>query len=169
MLTTLNFRVATGRQIEAAIQARAATFLKDFGHIGDDGNDGIGQQLVAIDQTGAVVAGFRLLGPEARPFPFESVLDLSDSVAHGARPALLGRLFVRHDFRVIDRSTYLLAGLFDLAREFAVTNEISEFYISAFHHLKRLYARAGFCDLGIAIEDRHWRTLHLMRMPVIRN
>lgn len=166
MLEDVRFCVADGPLVRSAVRARAETFLRDFGQAGDDGKDEIGHHLVSLSREGEVVAGCRLLGPESRPFPFETVLDLSALVDRGSRPALLGRLFVRHDYRTADKSTYLLLGLLRLARQFASDNHITDFYIGAFGHLIRLYERAGFQLLNAAVDDEHWRTLHLMHMRV---
>ena len=152
--------------LDAALEARAEIFLRDFGQVGDDGKDASGHHLVAVTGVGDVVAGFRLLGPESRPFAFERAFDLSPMVQKGSRPALVGRLFVRHDFRAVARSAPLLQGLLRLAVSFASANDITDFYISAFSHLIRFYEHAGFHSLGIAIHDQHWRTLHLMHMDI---
>lgn len=164
--TDIHFRVASGSDTDAAVEARAEIFLRDFGQIGDDGKDAAGHHLVAVTGAGDVVAGFRLLGPELRPFPFEHAFDLSPMVQKGGRPALLGRLFVRHDFRAVAQSAPLLQGLLRLAINFARANDITDFYISAFNNLIRFYSHAGFRSLGIAVHDQHWRTLHLMHMNI---
>lgn len=162
----VEFRIATDRDREAMLQARAAIYLGDFGHNADDGGDIGSHHLVAVDAANRVVAGFRLLGPEHRPFDFESAFDLSMAVCAGRRPALLGRLFVRPDFRSAAKSAHLLQGLLDLGSQFAQEHNLTDFYIYTFDHLIRFYRRAGFESLGVSLYHEHWRTLYLMRKTI---
>ncbi|MBX3026195.1 GNAT family N-acetyltransferase [bacterium] len=162
----ISYQIISGVHAGAAVRVREEVFLKDFGQIGDDGKDSVGYHLLALNECGEIIAGFRLLGPEVRPFAFEKAYDLSAVVRAGAQPALLGRLFVRQDFRGATTSMQLLIGLLELGRSFAAGHSITDFYISAFGHLVRLYERAGFSNLGVEVTDDHWQTLHLMHMRV---
>lgn len=162
----LQFRVATQADLPAVLAARASIYLGELGKHADDGCDLAANQLIALTNSGQIVAGVRLLGPELRPFDFEATLDLAASVSAGARPALMGRLFVRPDFRSAAKSSRVLYGLLGLALRVARERGITDIYIYSFSHLLRFYRRAGFESLGITIYHKHWRTLYLMRLAV---
>jgi predicted GNAT family N-acyltransferase len=162
----IKFKVANGRETQAALQVRAQVYVANFGHHADDDLDAPGYHLIGLDGAGDVVGGFRLLGPELRPFDFERVLGSDAVIQDGRRPAMLGRLFVRRDFRGATRSTHLLLGLLNFGIQFAAAHHITDFYMYTFSHLLRFYSHAGFRSLGVTMYHQHWRTLYLMQMDV---
>lgn len=162
--STISFRLVNTSELHLVLQARTRTYLADLGRDVDDGNDPLGHHVIAIRATGEVLGGVRLLGPELRPFDFESTLDLSPAVRLGERPALLGRLFLSPEFRPVARSTPLLVGLLREVLSLGSRLRLTHLYIYSFEHLLTFYRRAGFESLGITIYHERWRTLHLMRL-----
>lgn len=165
---TLTFQVANRHNLEAAIELRRKVYHQDLGRIPDDEDDETGHHLIALVGESEVVAGFRLLGSDLRPFDFEHVLDLSPLVRDGRTPAMIGRLFVREDWRSARRSPYLLSGFLEFAVEFARVHAITDYYLYTFANLIQFYRRAHFSSLGMTIYHKHWRTLHLMHMDVVK-
>lgn len=165
---TISFRVATQSDLDAALALRRKVYHQELGRIPDDEQDATGHHLIALDDGSEVVAGLRLLGAGLRPFDFEHVLDLSSLVGVGRNPAMIGRLFIREDWRSARRSPYLLAGLLDLAIRFATAHSITDYYLYTFAHLLHFYRRAHFSSLGLTIYHPHWRLLYLMHMDTVR-
>jgi len=135
---------------EAAVDERPAAralfhevYTHDIGHVPEDGLDDLAHHLIAKSTSGEVVASFRLLGPQLRPFDIERFCDLTHHIARDAKPALLGRLSIRHDMRSVQQSTLLQVGMLKLAVLFAQQHSLSDLFLYAMPHLITFY-RGGF-------------------------
>lgn len=164
----LDFRymVATDTQRPGLISLRAQIFSRDVGQVPDDGLDDTACHLIALDATGEIVAGFRVLGPEFRPFEFEDSLSLDSLAADGGVPAMIGRLWVRPDYRVIMKSIRLHRGLLGFALETGIRLGFSDYFLITYPRLLSFYRAASFVDTGITHLHPSWGRVHIMRRVI---
>lgn len=160
----LKFCRLRGRDGRVAVELRREIYAADLVPDPGDGLDDSATHVAAFDASGSVVASFRILGPELRPFDFEHIRPLDRLVAAGRRPAMIGRLCVRRDYRNIKRSTRIHAGLLAEALEFAHAEHISDYFLYTFEHLRQFYAKGGFSESNIVLDHPHWGRLYLMSM-----
>lgn len=90
-----------------------------------------------------LIASFRILGPEHRPFDFEqqSALPFLET---GRRVALIGRLCVRPDFRTTGRQAALPVEMLRVARAHCEHEGYTDLVMYTFPKLCRFYERALF-------------------------
>lgn len=163
----LLFKIASDAERRAAVRLRATIYAKELGHVPEDAFDDTAVHIVACSPSGAVVAAFRLLLPEVRPFEFESSLDLAPMVKAGRRPAFLGRLCVSPDQRTIRRSLFIHSGLMAAALDIAEHKQLSDFYLYTFSHLIHFYQKAGFRLTGAIFQHTGYgQCMHIMHLEV---
>jgi len=165
-LSPLEFRRLRGGEGRVAVDLRREIYSADLVPDPDDGLDDAAIHVAAFEPSGSVVASFRILGPELRPFDFEHLRPLDSLVASGRRPAMIGRLCVRRDYRNIKHSTRVLAGLLAEILEYGRTEAISDYFLYTFAHLRKFYTKGGFSDSNLVIDHKHWGRLYLMSMSV---
>jgi predicted GNAT family N-acyltransferase len=163
MAEDFDFRLAGPELLAEVLRFRESVYAQDLGHIPRDGNEAVASHFVAQLPSGGVVACFRLLGPEARPFDFESSVDLDRLLGPGARPALVGRLCVHPSYRNASRSIRIHDGLLRLVLRYAADQEISDLLLYTYDNLRRFYRAARFVDTQLLLNHSDWGTIHLMR------
>lgn len=147
LLSTFTFKEATHHERTEAIALFRQVYRRDIGHVPEDAFDPVAHHLIAKTAADEVVASFRLLGPQQRPFDIERFCDLSPHLSPEATPALLGRLSVRHDMRSMHHAVVLQLGMLKLAILFAQTRAISDLFLYAMPHLITFYRGAFFRPL----------------------
>lgn len=147
LLSTFTFKEATQDERAQAIALFREVYSRDIGHVPEDAFDPVAHHLIAKTPAGEVVASFRLLGPNQRPFDIERFCDLSPHLSPEAVPALLGRLSVRHDMRSIHQAVVIQLGMLKLAILFAKNHAITDLFLYAMPHLITFYRGAFFKPL----------------------
>jgi predicted GNAT family N-acyltransferase len=164
--TKLTYRIAERGEREKLLERRNTIFKADLGFVPDDGLDPFAHHLIAATSEGEIVAAFRLLGPDLRPFDFEEIYSLDNLVTGGRRPAMLGRLWVAPDYRVVRRSVAIHSGLLRLALRAAVELSITDYFLCTFTRLVNFYRAASFRDTGFIHRHPGWGPLHVMHLGV---
>lgn len=167
MFDNLVFKVATEQERRSALSLREAVYREDLGEVGFDRLDEIAHHLIACDADGDVVAAFRLVGPEQRPFDFERLLDLQTVLPPGRTPGMVARLCIRKDYRTVRRSMFVQMGMLKLSYDFSVKHGISDLFMYTFTHLLKFYRGIFFEPLGISFEHPLWGLVHLMHQDVL--
>lgn len=166
MFEGLTFKVAEAEERVAALELCRQVYQADLGHVPVDGRDESAYHLVAIDSAGEIVAGFRVVGPETRPFDFEKSLDLDSILGPDRLPALIGRLTIRREHRGVRKAAFLQIGLLKLAHTFAVRRGITDFFLYTYPNLINFYRGSFFDLLDVTFDHPDWGAVHLMRMNV---
>lgn len=164
VLVGYRFQVARGAERERALAFQSEIYARELPHVPGDEAGAI--LLVATDADGAIVASFRLLPPEVRPFDFESLVDVSDLLAPSTRAALVGRLCVRPDHREIRRGMFLHTSLLKLTQLYLVAHGITDLFLYTFDHLLSFYRVAFFRNLERPFVHPEWGRIHLMHLDV---
>lgn len=162
----LRFSVAFGPQRLDARRLQALVYSEDLGHIPDDGLDAVAAFIVALSPFEEVVASFRLAGPELRPFDFERHLSLDRLAGPTCRPALVGRLCLRREYRSAANSIPIQDGLLRFAIATAEASSITDLFLYTYEHLVSFYRGALFEDTGVLFRHGDWGLVRLMRLKV---
>lgn len=166
MSDALTFQLANLQQRRLALALRSQVYAEDLGRVVNDHLDERSYHLVACAQHD-VVAAVRVIGPEHRPFDCETILsEKGAGLSLGPRPALIGRLCVRRDFRAARSSAALHLGLLRLTVEFGLQQGFSEYILYTFPGLTRFYQGASFELTGIDFPHPDWGRLHVMRLDL---
>jgi predicted GNAT family N-acyltransferase len=160
------YRVAAPAELPCILRLREDVYRADLGANPEDGYDQGATHMAAYGDRGEVVAVFRILSDAQRPFEFERLYPLDALIESGRRPGMIGKLCVRSSHRKISRSTAILAGLLRLAYDYALAVGITDYFIYALEPLVTFYGRAGFVEVGVAIEHPDWGPLRLMRLAI---
>lgn len=166
MFDDLVFKLANEDERARAFALREQTFLEELGQVGYDPLDEVAHHLVACRPGGEVVATFRILGPEHRPFDFEKLLDMERVLTAGRTPGMVARLCIRKDYRTVRRSTFMQMGILKLSHDFAISRGITDLFMYTFPHLLKFYRGIFFDSLGVSFEHPVWGTVHLMHQDV---
>lgn len=166
MQETFTFLVAQDEPLRsAAIDLRRSIYAGEVGVLRDDGFDPVAIHFVALDAGGTVAATFRLIPPEHRPFDFEEFVDLRALLSPNARPALVGRLCIRLEYRSIGESVPIHVGMSRLIATHLVESRITDLFMYTYAPLVRYYRGLRFRDTGITFAHETWGNVHLMHMP----
>jgi hypothetical protein len=163
----LAFRVAAGEERTRALELQHQVYAEDLGHVPEDSFDARAHFLVACADNGGVVAVFRLVGPEQRPFDLEAFVNVKEILAPGRIPALVGRLCIRRDHRNISKHMFLQIGLFKLAYAFAEKRGITDLLLYTYPKLIAFYRGALFNLVNRTFEHPDWGTVHLMHLDLL--
>ena len=161
------FKLSEPEEIDEVLRFRSQVYNLDLGKNPDDGFDGGACHLIVLNHIRAVVAAYRIVWPQSRPFEFEEALPLDRLVARGRSPAMIGRLCISPDYRTVKHSAVILPGLLRLASRVAASAKITDYYMCALPRLVKFYQRASFRELGVTIEHPDWGDLSIMRMKII--
>lgn len=143
-------------------------YSEDVGHVPDlDEFDQGAHYLVALAPTRQVIAAFRIVGPEQRPFDLDRLVDLSAISPPGRSPGLIGRLCVQRDFRMAARSILLPMGMLKLAHLFCKKHGITDLFLYAYPNLINFYRGAGFRLLDFTVDHPFWARVHVMHLDLI--
>lgn len=168
MFDGLTFKVANPLERSWALQLEREVYEGDVGHAPHDKHDDRADYLIAHDANGKIIASFRVVGPEQRPFDLETFVNLSPLIASDRSVALVGRLCIRHSHRDVSRRAFLPAGIMKLAFTFARKRSITDFVMYTFPHLLNFYRCAFFHTLNLTFEHPGYRrTMHVMHLDLI--
>lgn len=168
MFEGLTFKVAAPDERVAAYRLREEVYLQDLGHIPMDRFDADAFHLIAYATNQDVVAVLRIVGPHQRPFDFEEHVNLNDLIGPNRNPALIGRLAVRRDFRIVSRSTFVHVGLLKLSVALSVSHGITDFFLYTYPNLIDFYRSALFELTSVTFPHSDWGQVHLMHADLSR-
>lgn len=122
--------------------------------------------FAAINESDRVVASFRILGPEYRPFDFERIQpDSTRVLPHNI--GIIGRFCVHKDYRVATSSVMIHQGFLRLALDFATENRLTHLVMYTFPPLIGLYRRARFSEVSSAFYHPGYRQpMTIMLRPI---
>jgi predicted GNAT family N-acyltransferase len=166
-LGDLVFRVAAPAERGRVLDLRRSVYGSDLGHDGLDDLDEAASHLIAVTSGQEIVAAFRLVGSEQRPFELESFVDLS-FLSPERSPAVLDRLCIRKDYRKVSRRQFVPIGMLKLALGFARRRSITDFVILALPHLQALYRTALFQPFAVTFTHPTWGEVHPMHLDLIK-
>lgn len=169
LIHQFSFQIAGSSDVEEVLRFQDATYLADLGHVPSRSAGPHAKYFVAHDRSGKLVAAFRLLRPESRPFDFEHCLDLAALLGDKARPALVGRLCTDPQVRGVRRSIPIHAGLLRLALSYARADNVSDLLLYTYENLVTFYRAARFADTGMIFTHPEWGPVRLMRLPLASN
>lgn len=168
MFDGLTFKVADPRERAQAFELQREVYGVDVGHIPHDDFDERAYYLIAQDRKQEVVAAFRVVGPEQRPFDLERFVDLSPLIAADRSVALVGRLCIRHSYREVSRKLILPVAMMKLAFVFARKHSFTDFVMYTFPHLLNFYRRAFFRTIDLTFEHPGYCCrMHVMHLDLI--
>lgn len=162
------FSIAPKEYLAEIAELRRQLYTKDLGVWFDDGLDEQGVHFLALDEDGRPAAAFRLLGPQNRPFDFESAIDLSTILSEEARPALVGRVFVAPGHRSLKASIKIHGGMTEILRAYVTEQQITDLFLCAHDHRAPYYRGLRFAHTGKSFHHPGWGHLWLMHMPAAR-
>ncbi len=164
----LIFKVASGEDKLRACELQHAVYSVDLGHVPNDAfEEGALYLIACAETTNEVVATFRLVGPDQRPFDLERVVDLDALIGANRMPALVGRLCVRPDYRRIRRGTFLQIGMLKLAYSFALKNGITDLVMYTYPRLRNFYRTALFRPLDCNFVHPDWGMVEVMHLDLL--
>lgn len=156
MLTGLSIVRATGNLREQAIAQESSVYSADHGCIPIP--EPSAHYFAAITESGSLIASYRILGPEARPFEFEDACPLR-FISDQRRVALIGRLCVHPEFRAISTQAALHPMLMRIAYRFSRESGYTDLVQFCFPKLKTFYKRAFFEPTGQSFFHRDYGQL----------
>jgi len=162
MSTPLRIERASAADRRRAHELEAEVFGRDHEYV--QPVEPGGTYFVAKDPAGAVVASFRILGPDCRPFEAEQWVDL-DFLGAERRVALIGRLVVRPDHRAAGR---LPVDLMRAAYAHCCDQGYTDLLMHTFRELGPFYERALFrlCDVRFH-HPGFGRELEILRLDLV--
>jgi predicted GNAT family N-acyltransferase len=166
-LDGLTFKVATPVERLRAAELQRQVYAEDVGHVPSDSFDARAHHLVVINEAEEVVAAFRIVGPEQRPFDIEQHLDLATILSGHRRPGLIGRLCIRRDYRSVSRHMMLPFGVLKLAYGFSRQRGITDLLLYTYPNLVTFYRGAFFRLIEPPIEHPAWGRVHVMHLDLV--
>jgi hypothetical protein len=166
-LKGLTFKLADATERILAQELQERVYRQDIGHVPRDAFDDAAHFFLVLNEGGEAVAAFRLIGPEQRPFDLDRLMDLNAIVPPGRRPAIVGRLCIRHDFRTVSRTMMLPLGMLKLACLYSTKHDISDLLLYTYPHLLRFYRGAFFRALDLTVEHPDWGRVHVMHLDLV--
>ncbi|MCK6553850.1 GNAT family N-acetyltransferase [Candidatus Binatia bacterium] len=167
LLHGLSFSVAGATETSEVLALRRTVYTAALNNEGVDSFDTTADHLMARGPDGTIVAAFRLLGPEQRPFPIEGFVDI-DKLLLGARtPAYLDRFVIREDQRTISSRQFIPLGMLKLAILRARQRAITDFLILSLPHLRSLYRSAFFRPFAEAFKHPVWGEVYPMHLDIL--
>lgn len=169
MFEGLTFKVAEGLERCRALELRAEIYEQELGHHGIDDFDERAHQLIALDASGEMVAAFRILSPDQRPFEIEQFVNLQGFIATGRSPAQIGGLWIRRGDRRMRGRALLPLGMLKLAYAFARRHEITDLVMRThIAQLREFYRRALFRSLDhLGFQHPLWGEVYVMHLDLV--
>lgn len=164
MRSPFRIETATGDARARALALEAAVYAADHGHV-PPVEAGAVYFTAATDEDG-IVASFRILGPQFRPFEFEAAVDLS-FLGADRRAGLIGRLCVRQDFRSTARQATLPVEMLRAAYAYSRTTELTDLLMFTFPHLFTFYERAQFRRCGAFFHAGYATDMGVLHLDLI--
>jgi hypothetical protein len=164
----ITFKVAEGPERDKALRLVEQVYAEDIGHVPEDDFTQYAWYLIAETSSADVLAAFRIVGPECRPFDFEEYVDVSDIISRDRSAALIGRLCIHPDHRTVRSKFFLPVGLLKLAYKFARGRNITDFLMYTFPHLIPFYRGAFFRLLDPTFfHPGYKQQMHLMHLDLV--
>lgn len=155
---------ATARVRREALRLERDVYYEEYGTVPQP--EPGATYFAAINEHDEVVASFRILGPEYRPFDFERIQpDSTRVLPHNI--GIIGRFCVRKDYRFASSSVTIHQGFLRLALDFASENRLSHLVMYTFSPLIGLYRRAQFSEVSSAFYHPGYRQrMTIMLRPI---
>lgn len=170
-LAGFRFTRAEGAERAHALELRRQVYAVDWPGVTEDAVvdelDGRALHFIAKDTAGTVVAAFRMIPPDRRPFDIEHFVALEDFLPPGRVPAEVGRLCVRHENRSIRSDAFVHLGLLKLSYDYARALGVTDLLLKAAPRLRTLYGAAGFEPVGLVLRHPSYGEEHVMRMDLV--
>ena len=168
MFDGLTFKVADPIERAQAFELQREVYGGDVGHVPHDDFDERAHYLIAHDRKPEVVAAFRVVGPDQRPFDLERFVDLSPLIASDRSVALVGRLCIHRSHRDVKRKAILPVAMMKLAFAFAQKQGFTDLVMYTFPHLLNFYRRAFFRAVDLTFEHPGYRCrMYVMHLDMI--
>jgi predicted GNAT family N-acyltransferase len=168
LATKYTFKVANSGEAIQALALQGTVYEEDVGHVPSDTFDHSATYFVALDARRTVVATFRIVGPEQRPFDVEEHVDLNKFIPQNRALGLIGRLCVRRDHRGIGRSGFLPLEMFKLAYLYSKSVGITDLVMYTFPDLVAFYKRVFFRELCATFNHAGYqRRMHVMHLDLL--
>ena len=159
------YKVANETEKLGALALRNAIYAQEREYVPGDSLDAVAYQLVACTPEREVVACFRMVTQENRPFDLESFVSLEEILASDSVPAEVGRLCVRTDYRYVAKGHFLHYGLFKISCLLAAKLGVTDFVMYTFGSLVRFYRGVHFIETGKRFfHPGYHETMHVMRL-----
>lgn len=166
LIRGLTFKVAGPDEVEAARALQRATFIEHHGCYTTDAWEDRARHFVIYDTRGELLATFRLVGPDQRPFDLEATVDLSRILEPGRAPALVGRLCIRRDAATPAQYVMLPAGVLKLAYDYSMRHGITDLLLYTYPKLLNFYRRAFFREFDM-VDHEVWGRMHVMHLDLL--
>lgn len=142
----MDIRIATRQLRSRAVELEREIYRSDHGHAPQIEPEAT--YFAAQTGTGEVVASFRILGSNHRPFEFEQYLQ-PGCLTIREPVGLIGRLCVRHDYRSVSKQASLMRELMAKAFSHFLETGLNSVVMFTFPRLRLFYERALFQSTGI--------------------
>jgi len=159
----IDFAVATASDMGEVLALQDAVYRSEYGFVPDDGLDDRAIHFVGrLSEQGVIIATFRLVGPECRPFDFEVAVNVEGLVSPGGSAATIGRLCLDPVYRAARTSMKIHFGLLDLGSRYALSKGITDFFLITYPRLVNFYRKAGFRVCGESFDHPKWGVVSVM-------
>ena len=158
------FKVAEGPEARRAIELRATIYATERGNPGTDARDSSAIHLVALSDTGEVVAAMRVIPNDQRPFDLEDSFDLATLVPPVGTSCEVSRFVVGADSRRVVPGYVVHLGMLKLLFEYAESRGITDVLSLGLPHLIGIYKAAFFDVVSGPKTHELWGSAYLMRM-----
>jgi predicted GNAT family N-acyltransferase len=171
LLGGITFQVAAGSDRSRVLEFRRRVYATDWPNVPVDEVidklDASAHQLMAIDASGEVIAAFRIVPPESRPFDLEYYISLSPILGSDRAPAEIGRLCVAHDNRQVRSNPFMHIGLLKLAYDFSARLQLTDLVLTALPKLRAFYRVGFFREIGVTFTHNTWGKVHVMHLDLV--
>lgn len=165
MRSSFRIETATSDTLPQALALEAAVYAADHGHV--PAVEAGAVYFTAGTAEDGIVASFRILGPQFRPFEFEAAVDLS-FLGADRRAGLIGRLCVRPDFRSTARQATLPIEMLRTAFGYCRANDLTDLLMFTFPHLYTFYERAQFRRCGEFFHTGYATDMGVLHLDLVR-
>ncbi len=150
---------------ERVLHSRRSIYGHEFGFHGVDRFDESAHHLVALDETGQILAGMRILTTDPAPLEIEQFVELSSIKLPGRCVAQIGGFWVLPEHRR-GRGAMLPLAMMRYAVEFGTSHGITDYVLRTHvQRLQRLYERASFrIRDDLAFDHPDWGTVFVMHL-----
>lgn len=168
MVPNLTFAVATSEQLPRVLTFRDQVYREELGCAPTDSYDSKARHLIAVEPDDAIVAAFRMVGPEARPFEFEPYIPVGDLLRRSSTPAWIGRLCIAKSHRSLTSARGIHLCMLRLMLLVARRERYSHLLLYTGVHLMGFYRIAHFQTYREPFNHPVWGLQQLMFLNLKR-
>jgi predicted GNAT family N-acyltransferase len=171
MLPGFRFKRAGAGEVARALDLRRSVYAVDWPSVREDAViddlDARALHFVAQNASGVVIAAFRMIPADQRPFDIEHFVRLEDFLPPDRIPVEVGRLCIRHENRSVRSDAALHLGLLKLAYHSARELGATDLLLKATARLRNVYGMIGFRPVGSVIRHPSYGEEHVMRLDLV--